>query len=452
MHPHGRWRYQMGSTLGQRLRGLRNERGLSQADLAADLVSPSYVSLIEAGKRLPERDVLDGLARKLGCSPQYLEYGVDPEEVTEQRLMLKFADIALANGSTDEAYQQFAQLSEAANDEIRVGAIWGLARTEEARGNLHAAVTHREALLTAARAGAPGAPALLPLLIGRCRLYRDAGDFARSIEVGEAALREVRDLGLEGSEEEIRLASTLVGAYWSRGDGFSAQHLASEVIARAELLGTRTAQGNAYWNASVIAASRGHLTLALDLATRSLALLSESSPELTLAKMRTAYAWLLLRCEPPRIAEADAMLERAHEVATNLSHSPGLGSCETEMARSALLRSHFVEAAQIAERAVARFAGEATPELEDAKIVHGLALLMSGDVDAGTAEVADAAARLEALSAPRAAAQAWRELAEALIKRGRSDEAIDALRKAADCAGARSSSIRTTMVPIMMNA
>ena len=39
----------MGPTLGQRLRSLRIERGLSQADLAGDLVSPSYVSLIESG-------------------------------------------------------------------------------------------------------------------------------------------------------------------------------------------------------------------------------------------------------------------------------------------------------------------------------------------------------------------------------------------------------------------
>jgi hypothetical protein len=63
--------------------------------------------------------------------------------------------------------------------------------------------------------------------MARCRLYRKAGDFSRSIEVGEDALREVRGLGLEGSEDEIRLASTLVSSYWSRGDLFSAQRLAS---------------------------------------------------------------------------------------------------------------------------------------------------------------------------------------------------------------------------------
>ena len=93
----------MSATLGQRLRALRKERGLSQSDLAGDLVSPSYVSLIESGQRSPEREVLEGLARKLDCSVLYLESGVAPEEITEQRLKLQFAEIALASGSAEEA-------------------------------------------------------------------------------------------------------------------------------------------------------------------------------------------------------------------------------------------------------------------------------------------------------------------------------------------------------------
>ena len=148
----------MSPTLGQRVRALRKEQGLSQADLAGDLVSPSYVSLIEAGRRSPEREVLEGLARKLGCSALYLSSGVAPEEITEQRLQLQFAEIALANGSLDEAHEQFLELSASPAARSGCGAQWGLARTEEALGNLHVALTHRDALLEAARAGEPGAP------------------------------------------------------------------------------------------------------------------------------------------------------------------------------------------------------------------------------------------------------------------------------------------------------
>jgi transcriptional regulator with XRE-family HTH domain len=439
----------MGSSLGQRLRALRIERGLSQADLAGDLVSPSYVSLIEADRRSPEREVLTGLAHRLGCSSLYLETGTVPEEINEQRLQLQFAEIALANGELGQAHDRFRAMALQASSEVRHGAIWGLARTEEALGNLHEAVTHLEALLEAARAGEPGAPSLLNLLIGRCRIYRLAGDFARSIEVGEDALREVRELGLEGTEDEIRLASSLVGSYFARGDMFSAQHLVSRVIERAEKLGSRQAQGNAYWNASIVAAARGQLTDALDLAAKTLALLAETSPDRSLAGMRVTYAWLLLRCDPPRLDEADALLARAHELLADLSFSPHLASCETEMARSAWLRGDFGGAVSIAEQAIARCADAGAAEGEQAKVVSGLALIMSGQPDQGAALAAGAAERLAMMGSQLEAAHAWRDLAEVLIDCGRSDQAVDALRRAADYAGVRASTVRASVaVPV----
>jgi transcriptional regulator with XRE-family HTH domain len=432
----------MASSLGQRLRALRVERGLSQAELAGDLVSPSYVSLIEADRRSPEREVLAGLAHRLGCSALYLETGVEPEEISEQRLQLKFGEIALANGELAEAHDRFRALSVQASSEIRHGAVWGLAQTEEALGNLHEAMTHLEALLESARAGEPGAPGLLTLLIARCRIYRLAGDFARSIEVGEDAVREVRELGLEGTEDEVRLASSLVACYFARGDMFSAQHLVSRVIERAEKLGSRQAQGSAYWNAAAVAAARGQLTDALDLASKTLALLAEGAPDIALAAMRVTYAWMLLRCDPPRLDEADALLARAHELLSGLSFSPHLASCETEMARSALLRGDFDGAIRIAAQAIERCEESGAAEGANAKLVTGLALILSGQAEQGAALAAGAAERLATMGSQLDAAQAWRELAEALMQRDRAVEAVDALRRAADYAGVRASTIR----------
>jgi transcriptional regulator with XRE-family HTH domain len=427
----------MVSTLGQRLRARRIERGLSQADLAGDLVSPSYVSLIESGRRSPEREVLEGLARRLGCSPVYLESGVAPEEINEQRLRLQFANIALANGELGQARELYTALVHATPGEIRIEAQWGLAQTLEALGQLDAALTELHALTEASRSGEPGAPGLLTLMISKCRVYRQAGDFARSIEVGEAALAEIRALGLDGTEDAIALASALAGSYRSRGDLFSAQRLAAQVIQQAERLGSRQAQGNAYWGACTIAMSRGELTLALD----------ESAGLRSLAAMRVNYAWLLLRSEPPRLAEADAMLSQAHEALTDMAFAPVLAACETEMAWSALLRGDPAEAANLARRAGSRCTDPGTVELQNARVVSGLAQVIAGQPDAGADVAADAASRLTAMGSHLEAAQAWRDLADALIQQGRSAQAIQALQRAADCAGLRSSTIRAPATP-----
>jgi transcriptional regulator with XRE-family HTH domain len=437
----------MVSTLGQRLRALRIERGLSQADLAGDLVSPSYVSLIESGRRSPEREVLDGLARRLGCSPVYLESGVAPEEINEQRLRLQFANIARANGELDQARELYTALVHAAPGEIRTEAQWGLAQTYEALGQLDAALTELDALTEASRSGEPGAPGLLIVMISRCRVYRRAGDFARSIEVGETALAEIRALGLDGTEDAIAVASALAGSYQSRGDMFSAQRLAAQVIQQAERLGSRQAQGNAYWGACTIAASRGELTLALDLAARALGLLAESAGVRSLAAMRINCAWMLLRSEPPRLAEADAMLSRAHEALTEMAFAPLLAACETEMAWSALLRGEPAQAADLARQAGARCGDPATVELQNARVVAGLAQIVAGQPDAGAEIAGDAAARLAVIGSHLEAAQAWRDLADALIQQGRSAQAIQALQRAADCAGLRSSAIGAAATP-----
>ncbi|HEY7324598.1 MAG TPA: helix-turn-helix transcriptional regulator [Streptosporangiaceae bacterium] len=431
----------MASTLGQRLRTLRIERGLSQAALAGDLVSPSYVSLIESGHRSPEREVLDGLARRLGCSPVYLESGVAPDEINEQRLRLQFAGIARANGELDQARELYLALGQATTGEIRAEARWGLAQTYEALGQLDAALTELEALTEASRSGEPGAPSLLLVMIIKCRVYRAAGDFARSIEVGETALAEIRALGLDGTEDAITLGSTLAGSYEARGDLMSAQRLAGQVIAQAEQMGSRQAQGNAYWSACTIAMARGDLPIALHLATRTLALLSESAGSQSLAAMRINYAWLLLRADPPRLDDADAILSQAHEALTELAFTPLLAACETEMAWSAMLRGDLGLAANRASQAAARCTERPTG-LHHARVVGGLARLLAGD-EAGADVVGDAADQLAALGSSQEAAQAWRDLADALVHQGRSARAIEALQRAADYAGLRSSAIRS---------
>ena len=129
-------------TLGDRVRDLRVRRGLSQSGLARELVSPSYVSLIESGKRLPEREILQAFAERLGTTPEYLETGVDAVTAREELLALRYADLALANGQIQEALQRYEQLARTSLLS-RHAAQWGIARALEAQGDLSGLETHR---------------------------------------------------------------------------------------------------------------------------------------------------------------------------------------------------------------------------------------------------------------------------------------------------------------------
>jgi ribosome-binding protein aMBF1 (putative translation factor) len=64
-------------SIGQRLRRLRQERGLSQRQLAQPGVSYAYISRVEAGARNPSEKALRALAPTLGVTPLYLETGSD---------------------------------------------------------------------------------------------------------------------------------------------------------------------------------------------------------------------------------------------------------------------------------------------------------------------------------------------------------------------------------------
>src|SRR4051794_41970346 len=64
-----------GESIGERLRRLRLERGLSQRELSSPGVSYAYISRIEAGARRPSVKALRKLARKLGGSAEDLETG-----------------------------------------------------------------------------------------------------------------------------------------------------------------------------------------------------------------------------------------------------------------------------------------------------------------------------------------------------------------------------------------
>ena len=366
------------SSIGERIRELRVGLGISQTELARDLVSPSYVSLIEANKRVPEDEVVVAFASRLDTTVEFLRTGVDPVSSREEELVLRFADLALANGQIGEALGQFQRVA-GEGGVLRHAAAWGMVRALEARGRVDEAVERVEWLLVETHAGRADVPGLLVLLTAQCRLYRLAGDLNRSVEVGEQAVATVQGLGLRDTEDEIRLVSSLLTSYWERGDWARAEVLAQEVVRRAEAHGSRRARGSAYWNASLVAESRGQTLLAIEFAERALAMFAEGEDERSVAILRTNYAWLLLRKDVPEVGRAYDLLLRARDMFVRDGLDNDLAHCETELARAVLLLGRPEDAREAALGALSRLDGRPVVEVARAYVMLAHALAQLGD-------------------------------------------------------------------------
>src|SRR4051812_13837721 len=139
---------------GQRLRQLRLAKGLAQGDLAGDGISPSYVSLLESGKRAPTSSVVAALADRLATTERFLRHGENPEDRERLELSLAYADIALRNGEARDALAHASQAIDAAgtaSGDLLTQARRIHAQALEGVGELALAIREFEDLVVSAR-------------------------------------------------------------------------------------------------------------------------------------------------------------------------------------------------------------------------------------------------------------------------------------------------------------
>src|SRR5438128_191065 len=118
-----------GETIGERLKRLRRERGLSQRELAAPGVSYAYISRIEAGTRQPSVKALRRLAGKLEVTADYLETGSDLDAGAARELKISDLELAVRLGEAEGAE---AGLIAVAEEALAAGDRRGLLRANVA--------------------------------------------------------------------------------------------------------------------------------------------------------------------------------------------------------------------------------------------------------------------------------------------------------------------------------
>ena len=435
------------AALGGRLRSARQARGLTQGEVADDVMSVAYLSRIESGHRQPTAPALETLAERLDVSVESLLGVAERGEIDEMRLALDYAELSLESGQPEDAEEHLRkalQLLEITQmDGLRVRARLLHARALEATKREDDAVLELESLLadpvtdgmTRIKAG-----------IALSRIFRETGDLGRAIECGERVMSHIEDAGLGATDEAVQLAVTVAAAHFERGDTAHAVRLCRKAIARAETLGSPKARASAYWNASVMQGRRGDAAAAVPLAERALALMGEGQDSRNLARLRTEVGRLQLELDPPDLSGARENLQQAAiDMKWSSASSVDVAYTLLGLARVAFLDGDLDESRELTTQVHQTTEGHAPIVEAEALTLEGRTRAAEGATDLAAASYQEAVLRLSAIGADQGAAQLWFDLADLLHGVGLQEAALDAYRRAAVSSGLRARVVSTTL-------
>ncbi|GGL01131.1 hypothetical protein Sme01_41270 [Sphaerisporangium melleum] len=428
-------------TIGDRVRGLRLSRRMSQAQLAGPDLSDSYVSLIESGKRTPTPVVARLLAERLGCTTEFLLHGIEPRQRIDTELGLRHAELELYHGDPALAAERFGEIVKAAGEDnalLAAHARLGRARALEAQGKLGRAVEAYERLRREAAAH-PERLADLPLTVALCRCYHRAGDVMRARDLGGKALEQATQLSLFHGEVAVDLAAALADA--EIGLPYVEQVLTATGV---PVPMNRTTEVLSLWQASIAAAEGEDSALAVQFADDALSAGRPARIAVQMAKVAMHWSQLSSSGADSALGTADELVTRATEVFSALpsesleyAHSlvvlsrvhlrSGAAGEAGDLAAKALelLTDHVAGTVTasaylvLAESALARSDGQAAPHLERAE-----ELLTAAPVSGAVRD--------------RTVAEVWRELGDLWGKAGDRGRQTRAYRRALEAVGVRS--------------
>ncbi|MFG1709368.1 helix-turn-helix domain-containing protein [Nonomuraea sp. M3C6] len=436
-------------TIGDRVRGLRLNRRMSQAQLAGPDLSDSYVSLIESGKRTPTPVVARLLAERLGCTTEFLLHGIEPRQRIDTELGLRHAELELQHGDPSIAADRFTEIVKAADEEnamLTAHARFGRARALEAQGRLGQAVEAFERLRREAAAH-PERLADLPLTIALSRCYQRAGDRLRARDLATYALEQAERLSITQGEVAIDLAAALVEARSERENDSPELGYVKRVLDTTGVPAVvdRSGEIQALWHASAAAAAGEDSALAVRLADD--AIMAGRQVRLALQLARAAMHWSRLATAP--IDEAERLIGAASQAfaafpATAREHGESL----IVHARVRLRAGDLAHAGELADSALRLSPDRSGTTPAEAHLVLATVALDRGD-DAA-AHLPTAHELLNTLDRPvfgsdRQAARCWRELGDLYGRIGSRAQQTGAYRKALEAAGVRSAMAGVTV-------
>jgi tetratricopeptide (TPR) repeat protein len=391
---------------------------MSQRDLGDPELTHCYISLIESGKRNPSPDALEALARKLCCSPTFLEYGVSEEVLADLPRRPRRAQSALKHGRADEALSQFSSLIQDADAtvlaDVHREARRGRALSLEACGRIDEAIDELQIAATMAYGVAWDEWASLQACLCSCR--RRGGDVNEAIELAEQAAATLKAEAARDTDAWIHVGVALLDAYGSRGDVFTARRLADRLVRAADEGGSTQQQTKAYLQAACTVDLLGDRAAAARIAEQVLVAIKEYDDNRGDGAGVLDYArLLLLRGRPTDVDQAHALLKaRLRTLSRGMSSGPALAACMAELARAELAANHPHEAVDHARHATELLGDSDNDAMTEALIVLGHALIHLCRYKDSVETLQRGAICMERIGQRYQAARVWYDVAELL--------------------------------------
>jgi len=409
------------AAFGPRLRAARGAAGMSLRDLSFPGCSPSYISRLENGSRLPSLQLVNALAGKLAVRSEEL-LGTPAESRLEQQLT--DGEVALRLGDVDAARTHFSAVVEQGSGETRALALGGLANAHLREGDVDDAL---ELLEEARELLGPrfAEHASLVQTLGTLRSMRSEYDVAIALFTAGREAAQARG----DRAAALRLTLLAANAYIDLGAlPQSAEQLAA-ALGEADAIGDHDLRARTLWSQSRLHTVEGRHDLAAEFARRALAVLEVSEDELSIARAKQLLAYIEL--ERGDADAALALLREAVPIVERTGNAEERALVLLEQARVLVhlgehdeARALAIEVAPVLTRAARADSGRCFTALGD--IWQAV-----GDVEAALA-MYDAA--IEALEGHRSPwlATAYKKKASLLEEQGDSAAALALLKRAVD--------------------
>ena len=421
-------------TIGQRLRRLRHERGLSQRELSSPGVSYAYISRIEGGARRPSVKALRMLARKLGVSADYLETGSEIRDTEERELRIADAELELRLAEDTEQAQR--KLKRLLDEAVEAGDSLAASRASIALGLAAAhAGRHQEAIrmFEAGLEVDDVSPSVRPDVFATLgRAYDASGEPRRAVELFERCLDEVSRESPEDFTAQVRFTTYLSYALTDLGDLDRAEEVLQEAIARAGDTTDAYSRVRLYWSVARLNEVRGRSAAALTSIRRAIALLDVTDDTLHLARAHLLCGSIML--SQGRAAEAGRHYELAEQLLGSGAEPEDLTNLYTDQSKLAAQLGNADAAIERAEAALAAAPDGYLRERGNALWALAEGKALKDDVDGANEAFRQATELLGEHGHRRDYLDAYRAWGKLLRKAGREEQALEVLERAADLA------------------